>query len=143
MYPCASLRSVFLTGLLVLAMLAPPRLHAEDKDKNDTSTKESSRTATDQIYEPGNGVKSPKLIHYVEPEFSGSSKEAYVEGVVRISVIVKNNGIPGDMHVVKGLNSDEDHRALDAVSQWRFQPGTKDGQPVNVRVTVEVEFHLL
>ncbi|MGH9609881.1 MAG: energy transducer TonB [Bryobacteraceae bacterium] len=29
------------------------------------------------------------------------------------------------------------------MKQWRFRPGLKDGRPVNVRVTVEVEFRLL
>ena len=32
--------------------------------------------------------------------------------------------------------------ALAAVSQWRFEPGTKDGTPVAVSVRVEVNFHL-
>jgi TonB family protein len=97
----------------------------------------------DVVYQPGGEVKSPKLIHYVEPAFSSSSKEAFVEGVVRISTVVKSDGVPSDIHVSKGLNSEEDQKAVDAVGKWRFQPGTKNGQPVNVRVTVEVEFHLL
>lgn len=97
----------------------------------------------DVVYQPGGDVKSPKLIHYVEPAFSSSSKEAFVEGVVRISTVVKTDGVPSDIHISKGLNSEEDQKAMEAVAKWRFQPGTKNGQPVNVRVTVEVEFHLL
>lgn len=95
------------------------------------------------VYQPGGDVKPPKLIHYVEPAFSSSSKEAFVEGVVRISTVVKSDGVPSDTHISKGLTSEEDQKALDAVAKWRFQPGTKNDQPVNVRVTVEVEFHLL
>jgi TonB family protein len=104
---------------------------------------DKSAAPKEVIYQPGGDVKSPKLIHYVEPAFSSSSKEAFVEGVVRISTVVKLDGVPADVHVLKGLNSEEDQKAADAVGKWRFQPGTKNGQPVNVRVTVEVEFHLL
>jgi hypothetical protein len=44
------------------------------------------------IYEPGGEVKAPKLVHYVEPNFSSSSQEAFVEGVVRISAVVTTEG---------------------------------------------------
>jgi TonB family protein len=96
-----------------------------------------------KVYEPGGDVKPPKLIHYVEPAFSDSSKEAFVEGTVRILTVVTCDGIPTELKITSGLNADEDRTALEAVKQWRFQPGLKNGQPVNVRVTVEVEFHLL
>ncbi|MGH9584581.1 MAG: energy transducer TonB [Bryobacteraceae bacterium] len=96
-----------------------------------------------KVYEPGGDVTPPKLIHYVEPAFSDSSKDAYTEGTVRILTVVTRDGIPTDLHVTSGLNADADRTALDAVKQWRFQPGLKNGRPVNVRVTVEVAFHLL
>jgi TonB family protein len=88
-------------------------------------------------------VKRPKLIHYVEPEFSAKSKEAFVEGTVKISVVVTPEGVPSNYRVLSGLNAAEDRTAVEALKQWRFQPGTKSGQPVNVRVTVEIDFHLL
>lgn len=105
----------------------------EDRQKQDSET----------VYTPGGDVKPPKLTHYVEPSFSHSSKEAFVEGVVKISTVVATDGSPVDLHVTAGLNSEEDRTALDAVANWRFDPGTKSGKPVKVRVTVEVDFHLL
>jgi TonB family protein len=47
------------------------------------------------------------------------------------------------MRVTNGVSAEEDRTAMEALKQWRFRPGTKNGQPVNVRVTVEVDFHLL
>jgi TonB family protein len=99
--------------------------------------------SADTVYEPGGDVKPPKLTHYVEPAFSSSSKEAFVEGTVKISTVVTTEGRPTDLHVVRGLNSEEDRTAMDAVTEWRFQPGTKNGRAVKVKVTVEVDFHLL
>jgi TonB family protein len=95
------------------------------------------------VYELGNGVKPPKLVHYVEPEFSTSSEEAFVDGLVRISTVVTSEGVPTALRILSGLNKSENESAMTAVQQWRFEPGTKDGEPVNVRITVEVAFHLL
>jgi TonB family protein len=99
--------------------------------------------ASEIVYEPGGDVKPPKLVHYVEPAFSPSSKEAYVEGTVKISTVVTRDGVTTSLRVTSGLNAEEDRTAMEAVKQWKFQPGTKAGQPVNVRVNVEVTFHLL
>lgn len=103
----------------------------------------ASKADAPKVYMPGGDVTPPKLIHYVEPSFSGSSKNAYTEGIVRIVTVVTSEGVPTDLHVTRGLNPEEDRTALEAVKQWRFRPGLKEGKPVNVRVTVEVEFHLL
>jgi TonB family protein len=40
-----------------------------------------------------------------------------------------------------GLGLDE--AAMEAIEQWSFQPGLKDGEPVSVRATVEVKFRLM
>src|SRR5579884_3025266 len=103
----------------------------------------SKDDADEKVYEPGGDVKPPKLVHYVEPQFSSSAKEAFIEGTVKISTVVTTDGIATQFHIVSGLNSEEDRTALDALKQWKFQPGTKAGKPVKVKVTVEVDFHLL
>ena len=95
------------------------------------------------VYTPGGDVKSPKVIHYVEPAFSSVSKEAFVDGVVRLKTTVTPDGLPIDIEVTKSLSAEEDRNAIDAVKQWRFQPGTKNGEAVHVRVGIEIAFHLM
>lgn len=97
----------------------------------------------DQVYEPGGDVKAPKLVHYVEPEFSPSAKEAYVEGAVKLSTVVTTAGKPTDCRVLRGLSAEEDRTAMEALKKWTFEPGTKSGKQVKVRITVEIDFHLL
>ncbi len=131
-----------LAASLLVGVYASPFATAGEDDKS--SKNDADAAAADQaVYEPGGDVKPPKLIHYVEPAFSSSSKEAFVEGTVRISTIVTTDGKPTESHVLKGLNADEDRTAMDAVMQWRFEPGTKSGKPVKVHVSVEVDFHLM
>ncbi|MBV8864556.1 MAG: energy transducer TonB [Acidobacteriaceae bacterium] len=97
----------------------------------------------DRVYEPGGDVKPPRLLHYVEPEFSPSSKEAYVEGTVKLSTLVTTAGKPIECRIIRGLSAEEDRTAMEALKQWTFEPGTKNGRKVKVRITVEIDFHLL
>lgn len=101
------------------------------------------KSSDEPVYEPGGDVKPPKLIHYVEPEFSPSSKEAFLEGTVKIITVVTQEGKPTECRVSHGLSSEEDRSALEALKQWTFHPGTKADKPVKVRITVEIDFHLL
>jgi TonB family protein len=124
--------------LALVAVICNAAQNSDSKKKEETP-----KTPPPPVYTPGGDVKAPKLTHYVEPEFSPSSKEAYVEGVVKISTIVTTEGTPTELVVLRGLNSEEDKTALKAAEQWRFDPGTKSGKPVYVKVTLEIEFHLL
>ena len=120
--------------------------YQDSKPKDDNKDKEKDKESKPDppvVYTPGPDVKPPKVVHYVEPKSSNSSKEAFVEGVVRLSTVVTPDGLPSDIHVTKGLSSEEDSNAIEAVKEWRFQPGTKDGKPVHVRVAIEIDFHLL
>lgn len=140
MYPKLSRRAF--CGNLVLSLPAALAI-ARAADQDSADTKSNKNSAESKVYEPGGDVKPPKLVHYVEPDFSPEAKEAFVEGTVKISTVVTTEGVPTDLRVISGLNTAEDHSATNALKQWKFQPGTKSGQPVNVRVTVEVSFHLL
>jgi TonB family protein len=101
------------------------------------------KTEDDKVYDLGDGIQPPKLIHVVEPEFDPKSEEAFSSGVVRIQLIVSAEGVVRDPKVVAGINERQDQKAIEAVKQWRFKPGLRESKPVNVRVTVEVNFHLL
>jgi TonB family protein len=114
---------------------------AKDKDKDKDKNKDDKAAPT--VYTPGGDVKAPKVVHYVEPQFSNSSKEAFVEGVVKLKTTVTPDGLPSDIEVTKGLNAEENESAVEAVKQWRFQPGTKGGEAVHVRVSIEIAFNLM
>lgn len=58
--------------------------------------------------------------------------------------VVLPNGTVGDVTVVKSLDDEHglDEQAIRATRQWQFKPGTKDGKPVAVEVTIEMTFTL-
>jgi len=47
-----------------------------------------------------------------------------------------------EVHLRRGLGSGLDEKAIEAVRNWRFDPARKDGEPVAVRVNLDVEFRM-
>ena len=45
--------------------------------------------------------------------------------------------------MIRSLGMGLDENSIVALSAWKFQPGTKDGQPVTVAANIEVNFRLL
>lgn len=58
-------------------------------------------------------------------------------------VEVDPNGRARNPRVVRSLGLGLDEKAIEAVQKWKFRPGYKDGQPVTVSATIEVNFRLL
>jgi TonB family protein len=97
---------------------------------------------SDAVYEAGNGVTAPKLVHASNAEFSEPARGKKIHGVVMLSMIVTADGKVRDVKVTKSLEEDLDKRAISSVSAWRLDPGRKDGYPVPVRLRAQVEFNL-
>jgi len=97
----------------------------------------------DGVYRAGNGVSRPELLHKVEPEYSEEARKAKFQGVVVLNLVVDPNGNAVNPKVIKSLGLGLDEKAMEAVKQWKFKPGYKDGKPVAVVATVEVFFRLL
>lgn len=94
------------------------------------------------IYHVGGGISAPQAISSPDPEYTEEARQAKKQGTCVLSMIVDEQGHPRGLRVIRGLGFGLDAKALDAVRQWRFQPALKDGKPVNVQISVEVEFHL-
>jgi TonB family protein len=93
-------------------------------------------------YTAGGGVIAPRVIFKLDPEYSEEARKAKFQGNVTLSFVVDAEGHPRNIHVVRSLGMGLDERAIDAVKRWKFEPGMKDGIPVAVMVSVEVNFRL-
>jgi TonB family protein len=98
--------------------------------------------APEKIYHVGNGVTPPLLTYSVDAEFTQKAKEAKYQGVSVVQCVVDTHGMPQHVHTVRKLKMGLDEKAIEAVRQYRFKPGTLDGKPVSVAITIEVNFHL-
>jgi TonB family protein len=62
--------------------------------------------------------------------------------MVRVQALVGSDGLVKDVRLGTHLPDGLDEQAIIAVKQMRFRPATKNGQPVNFWVLLEVEFSL-
>ena len=98
----------------------------------------------DGPYGVGNGVTAPDLVHRTQPQYSADAMRAKLQGVAVLTGIVGVDGRLHDIRVARSLDATFglDQEAIACVRQWRFRPGTRQGKPVAVYVTIEVAFNL-
>jgi TonB family protein len=95
------------------------------------------------VFRVGGGVTAPVPLYRPEPEYSEEARKAKYQGTVVLYVEVDANGKPKNLKVMRSLGLGLDEKAIEAVEKWKFRPGYKDGKPVTVAATVEVNFRLL
>ncbi len=95
------------------------------------------------VFRIGGGVSAPRLLTRVEPQYSDEARAARLDGTVVLSLVVDADGRPRDLRILRPLGLGLDAKALDAIAQWRFAPGTRFGEPVPVQANVEINFRLL
>ena len=94
------------------------------------------------VFRPGRGVTPPRPTYSPDPEFSEEARKAKYQGTCTLMIVVATDGRPTNIRVVNSLGMGLDEKAIETVRTWRFEPGLKDGHPVNVEMAVEVDFHL-
>lgn len=90
----------------------------------------------------GGQLKEPRKIKYVEPVYPEIARRARVGGPVILEVVVDKEGNPKSIKVLRGLSMGLTEAAVDAVKQWKWEPSTLNGRPVEVIVVVTVNFRL-
>ena len=95
------------------------------------------------IYRVGGGVTPPAIIFKREPQYSKEALKAKLQGTIVLYIEVDPTGHARNIKVIRALGYGLDEKAIEAVSKWEFRPGMKDGHPVTVAATVQVNFRLL
>ncbi len=81
-----------------------------------------------------------KVYEYLEyPEIA---RQAGLEGLVVIQVVVNKEGIPEEPIAVRSGGAVLDKAAIDAVMKLRFIPGKQRGKAVKVRLAIPIRFRL-
>jgi TonB family protein len=94
------------------------------------------------VFRVGGGVSAPSIVYRVEPTYSEEARKAKYQGVVVLSAIVRKDGTIEILKVVRGLGLGLDENAIQALKQWKFRPGMKNGVAVDVALNIEVNFSL-
>ncbi|HWZ31430.1 MAG TPA: energy transducer TonB [Bryobacteraceae bacterium] len=86
-------------------------------------------------------IPESKIVHKAPPEYPPDARDARIEGVVKVGVIIARNGHVEEARLISG------HpllapAALQAAKKWVFQPFERDGKPVRATATLEIPFAL-
>jgi len=123
-----------ITGLVLLAGQMVARAFPLETPKQSA--------AAGKVYRAGKGVTVPVVLHKVEPQYSPEARDAKLEGRLLVSAEIWPDGLVHNARITKGLGMGLDEKALEALKQWKFKPGAKDGKPVKVQASIEMNFRL-
>jgi TonB family protein len=87
----------------------------------------------------GGQLVSARVIAKVDPEYPKLARQAGASGVVELEATISVDGKVKNPRVVRG-NSMLQKAAIDAVLQWRYQPATLNGKPVESPVEIKLNF---
>jgi len=90
-----------------------------------------------------NGVIVPEAIQQPRPPYTPEAREARIEGIVLLEVIIRSSGRVDGIKVIQGLGYGLDESAVNTITAgWRFKPALYLGKPVDYRARIEVTFRL-
>jgi protein TonB len=93
-------------------------------------------------YRLGSGVTPPTLLKQVTPKYTADAMRQRIQGLVALEVVISREGIPIAIRVTRSLDPGLDSEAMAAARQWRFIPGKLGDTPVDVVVTILLDFNV-
>jgi TonB family protein len=87
-------------------------------------------------------MRPPDPLHKVDPKYIADAVLERVEGIVRLSAVIRKDGRVESVELLKHLDDRLDKSAEEALGKWQFQPALRDGTPVDVDAVFEIPFRL-
>ena len=89
-------------------------------------------------------VTPPRLVRTIEPKYPASARNASIEGLVKIKMLITYEGKVTEASIVESSGHPEmDANALEAVYKWRFSPArNKLKQKIDCYITMPIKFKL-
>lgn len=86
----------------------------------------------------------PEVVHQVSPDYPEEARKAGLEGKVILQVTIKKDGSLRDITVLEEVEEGEilTKASIKALEQWKFKPGTEDGEPVELTIAIPFQFRL-
>lgn len=97
---------------------------------------------TGPIYESSQVDKMPSPIDRASPKYPDAFRATGQGGRVVVDLVVGADGNVSNAHVANSSNSEFEAPAVAAASQWLFQPGQKNGEPVNTHMQIPIMFSI-
>jgi periplasmic protein TonB len=85
-------------------------------------------------------LSQPMATRKVDPAYPTQLMRQNVSGTVILYAVIHADGSVGNVRVLRGVDERLDRFASEAIAQWKFDPATKNGQPVDVEATFQIPF---
>jgi len=86
-------------------------------------------------------VSAPGPLRKIDPKYPPTLIIEHVEGEVVLYAVIRRDGTVDSIQLVRGIDDQLDANAMQALSQWKFRPATKQGAPVELEAIVHIPFH--
>jgi len=86
-------------------------------------------------------VAAPVPVHKVDPKYPSTMVEERIEGEVILYGVIRQNGTVDSIQLVRGVDERLNANAMSAFKEWKFEPATREGQPVDLEAIVHIPFH--
>jgi TonB family protein len=106
------------------------------------------------VVQRGPGVVMPQLINHLQPTFTAEARQRKISGSARLRIVVDTDGSVRTARIIKSVADaytdplDQeaartlDQKAIEVARQYTFTPGTSQGKPVPITLTIEISFQI-
>jgi TonB family protein len=91
---------------------------------------------------PDGDVTKPEIIHKVSPTYPEEARRSGLMGVVVCEAIITAEGDVAAIKIVRTADELFNQPTVDAIKQWKFDPATLHGEPVDVIYILTVKYNL-
>jgi len=85
-------------------------------------------------------LSGPSPIKKSDPRYPPTLVNEHVEGEVVLYAVIRADGSVDSIELVRGLDQQLDANAMEALSQWKFRPASRQGTPVDLEAIVHIPF---
>jgi protein TonB len=99
-------------------------------------------TAEGDVFDAAQLDAMPRPMKQVPPAYPAALRDFGITGRARVSFVIDAEGKVVDAKVLSSTHDAFEQPALDALAEWKFAPGQKNGAAVNARVQMVLVFEL-
>jgi TonB family protein len=81
-------------------------------------------------------------VYSPDPPYPAEARNSGIDGALTALLTIGEDGLVGDVRVMKGLGEAIDGSVMNTLRQWRFVPQLVNGEPATLGLVVEVDFQL-
>jgi TonB family protein len=95
-----------------------------------------------EVFEEGDVDVMPVPKYQPQPPYPEKARELAIEGEVKVEFVVDVNGKVSSIRSLSTPHQSFEKPVRDVISSWKFSPAVKSGVPVNMVMSIVIEYGL-